>query len=63
MIISKDGYCPKCHEGDVSPTGYLGSVHFFKCNRCSEHYGFKIDSTNIHTIGNLPFKIEYQENI
>ena len=42
MITSEDGYCPTCHEGDVSGQGYLEDIYFFKCNQCGQHYGFNI---------------------
>ena len=52
MIKSEDGYCPVCREGDVSPTGYLDSIHFFKCNQCGEHYGFDVKEIDLDQ---LPF--------
>jgi uncharacterized protein (DUF983 family) len=52
MIISKDGYCPTCHEGDVVSTGFLDSIHFFKCNQCNQHYGFNVKEIDVDE---LPF--------
>ena len=52
MIESKDGYCPKCHEGDVSPMGFLDNIRFFKCNQCGQHYGFNINKIDLDE---LPF--------
>ena len=52
MIISKDGYCPACHEGDVVSTGFLDSIHFFKCNQCNQHYGFNAKEIDVDE---LPF--------
>ena len=52
MIISKDGYCPTCHEGDVVSTGFLDSIHFFKCNQCNQHYGFNAKEIDVDE---LPF--------
>ena len=52
MIISEDGYCPKCHEGDVSSTGFLDSIPFFRCNQCGEYYGFNVKEIDLNQ---LPF--------
>jgi len=53
MIVSNtDGYCPKCHEGDVSHYGFLENIHFFKCNLCGQHYGFNIKEIDVDE---LPF--------
>ena len=52
MIVSEDGYCPSCKEGDVNNTGHLENFQFFKCNQCGEHYRFNINKIELDQ---LPF--------
>jgi len=42
MQASEDGYCPSCHEGDITTTGFLDRTQFLLCNQCGKRYKFNV---------------------